>query len=470
MELASVSSRWHSLVMSSPRLWNTLSDILRPGMVKLAIQNSRGATLDITLGARSESWLRKKVVPSLISCAKPLMAQWKSLTLHSISDEVKESLVCQELPWLETLILVSHNCYATARPTLPLNIRAPHLKQLTATGHSYPLQIEPGLHSNLTVLHCTPRINGAPFLPEDYRIILSSAPYLEEIDLSDYGNSNITNSPSFTPFNIRLPHLRVLDIDCLSYTVIGILLSSIITAPDRHTSININGKPFGDFSDLFLLTPTKHSLAERISRSSRWLDVRIGVRVYIGEILEEGLSIESGVEDKCLLSMSLWWDKSVSGHALMSLIQAGWFSSVNKLKIRGLHFFHNSLVATHLHLFSKIETLQIGSIDEEDDSHYGDLEHVLQTIASPLPPTHPFGILPELRHIIVDTGPFDLNYLIELVKNRTPSMDTEHNSRTRLETIIVADDWDEEDSLREALLQVLLERGVKLIVPDYELW
>ncbi|KAG8951665.1 hypothetical protein FRC03_012474 [Tulasnella sp. 419] len=466
VELASVSSRWHSLVMSSPRLWNTLSDTLKPGMVKFAIQRSGGATLNILI----TSWFNESG-PSFISSVEPLMAQWRSLTLSHLPSEVEQCLFDQELPSLESLVFPE--LLSTPEPTSPLNIRAPNLKKLIATGNPYPLRIEPGLHSNLTVLRCSPWMIGAPFLLEHYHIILSSAPYLQEVHFAGTDNSGFATIQSITPFDIRLPHLRHIGFQDSSYAVIGFLLSSIVTATERHPSVSIMGNLHGDFSHLFRLSPPKHSLARRIFQSSQWLEVDMGVGIDVVENIEESVVFQWGVEDECLLHMCVFWEQSLSEQALAKIIQVGWFSNINKLKIKGLHFFRNSLVATHLHHhhLSKLETLQIGSINKEDDAYHSDLEHVLQIIASPLSSIHhPFGILPELRHLIMDTGPFDLNCLIELIKNRTISMDTEPNCRTRLETLILTDAWAMEDPLHETLLEVLQERGVRVIVPDYELW
>ncbi|KAG8959538.1 hypothetical protein FRC03_007855 [Tulasnella sp. 419] len=237
LRLAAVSSRWRTVALSFPGLWDNLSNRLSIEATALMLDRSRQAPLKLSClfqNDRCAHWFFKLTLPQ--------MTRWKSLEMDSrcLNRNTSDILTGElHLPRLEDLVIYNPS---DGDFEVPLNISAPSLQTLSSQYYQFPLRLEPGLHSKLVKLNFLACWDGIPFFPEHYYTLLSSATNLEEVSIHGYNSDSYPKPDIHNFMEIHLPKLKRLHLNELPFRTIGFLLSSISTPSDCYPNIKISGK------------------------------------------------------------------------------------------------------------------------------------------------------------------------------------------------------------------------------------
>ncbi|KAG8952844.1 hypothetical protein FRC03_012008 [Tulasnella sp. 419] len=404
--LAAVSWRWRSVTITYPQLWSSLHSDLGAEVTRLMLQRSKSAPLDLYCSCQSE--IKGDRFFDLLT---PHSMRWRSL--HFFIDNPSglslDFLAGQSLPLLKFLTLPQTERGQNSN-LRNLNIIAPSIRELSAYVHPLPLRLDSDMLSMLTTLSFTASNNAIPFLPTDYYTLLTSAPYLQELFIRGHRNADSPDPDVAALIPINLPYLDNLYLEELRYKTIGFLLSSIVTPFDRDYAVDVSGS-CGSLTTMFSFSPADDSLLADFHRTSR----SILTSTWIGVSVE----IDSGtVRDRThLLELIVWESDSAVDDLFITM--SALLSGIKMLEINGLKILLYGL-SDNLHLLPRLETINVVS-DHDDGEEYRDaLEQTITVLASRSPPDQSSQLIcPSLRHITLDTFPFNWDCLVKLVLART---------------------------------------------------
>ncbi|KAG8925527.1 hypothetical protein FRC02_009606 [Tulasnella sp. 418] len=343
--LAAVSSRWRSVAIWYPQLWNSMHSDLGVEFTKLMLQRSKSAPVDLFCSCSSKDRANR-----FFDLLIPQSMRWRTLEF-SYSNFAKLSLdflAGQSFPLLERVILPQHErgpFYGIIHH-LNLNIVAPSIKVFEAPKHPLCLHLDHSIPSMLTTLSFTASINSVPFLPSDYYKLLTSTPYLQHLFIRGFLNA-VSPDPDVTePMRIDLPHLNTLKLESLRYKTIGFLLSSIVTLPNGYPDVEVRDKLFGSLSTMFSLSPQEDSLLAGFSHSNQAVLMSLGASV--------GVSLELEAADGKKTLLNLIPHESASPVEDLSIIVTVLLPVIRQLEIDGLEILWLGLV-DKLHLLPRLE-------------------------------------------------------------------------------------------------------------------
>ncbi|KAG8916293.1 hypothetical protein FRC02_004069 [Tulasnella sp. 418] len=454
--LAAVSWRWRSVSTSYAKLWSSLHSDLGVEATKLMLQRSKSAPLDLICSCKSK--VKAKAFFNLLT---PLTMRWRSLkfTDDHVDGLSLDFLAEQSFPLLESLTLpdlVEDESPDDNLNHYNLDIIAPLLRELEAIRHPLPLRLDQGTPSMLTTLSFTAAIDGIPFLPIDYHVLLTSTPHLQHLAIKGYANEILQEPDVAAPLQIDLPHLDTLDLDELSYKTIGFLISSIVTPSNRYPEVEVGYELYDSLSAMFSLPPVENSLIAGFSRGDR-----ATLFVFASGL---GVSIELGGGKEKRELLRLRPSDSVSPTEDLSIVTTMLLSGIKNLEVHGLSILQLGL-GERFHLLPQLEKIRVRSslLDRYADCRA--LEQVISLIASRSSPNQSSpAICPLLRHIVLDTFDFNLDCLLQLVVARTAERDGEFQNEGRLQLVELGEKFDLDDPTLKVLLGLAKERQFELHV------
>ncbi|KAG8937804.1 hypothetical protein FRC03_007843, partial [Tulasnella sp. 419] len=333
--LAAVSWRWRSVSTSYAKLWSSLHSDLRVEATKLMLQRSKSAPLHLFCSC--ESKVKAKAFFNLLT---PLKMRWRSLkfTDDHVDGLSLDFLAEQSFPLLESLTLPDLMEDESPDDNLNhynLNIIAPLLRELEAIRHPLPLRLDQGTLSMLTTLSFTAAIDGIPFLPINYHVLLTSTPNLQHLAIKGLSNEVFQEPDVAVPLQIDLPYLSTLDIDELWYKTIGFLLSSIVISSTRYPKVNLGYTLYGSASAMFSHPPVENSLLAGFSRGDR------ATLFVFASGLGVSIDLGGGKEKRELLRLRP--SESVSRTEDLSIVTTMLLSGIKNLEVHGLSILHLGL-------------------------------------------------------------------------------------------------------------------------------
>ncbi|TFK86594.1 hypothetical protein K466DRAFT_523884 [Polyporus arcularius HHB13444] len=225
-----VCRRWREVGRTSARLWRAIDIDSRPEWLRLALERSQGAALElyfhspptalssISLVTQQAHRLRKLLLPSMEGAHLPV--------LHS--------LFSTDMPILNELRLwVEDNADTPQADPASIRFSAsrfPRLRYLRLSHITF--QWEPSAISNLRFLHlhnCHSLDSSLPF--EEFLDVLSSGTELEELRLNRFISTIAHNVPTGFERNVSLPQLRKLVVGDVPHLT-ALFLSSITLPSD----------------------------------------------------------------------------------------------------------------------------------------------------------------------------------------------------------------------------------------------
>ncbi|KAG8921729.1 hypothetical protein FRC02_012396 [Tulasnella sp. 418] len=337
-----------------------------------------------------------------------------------------------------------------------LDVVAPALKEIYAP-FSMPLSLDTICHSALTEIQFRGILWGKTCQLWHYQHLFSSAPCLERITLC-----GAAFQQSMAPAPIHLPNLRSLQLYQVSYSLIGVLLSSIIASPSWHPTIKIWIEAFtGLAEDIFPPSPLPSSLLSTIYCSNR-------LSIDAPDWNQYRLKVGIELPDRDMGLMYIKFDGGLFGLREISarLARIVCCSQLEILELNGSETFHSQISRHVVPVVPNLETLRIRSRRVENPSDFSFLRSVILDISCVDVSAFEQPICLKLRHVTLDLGQLDLGVVGQLILGRTSGHDSQIGSSKlpcKLEVVEVPDDIGlQMDPLGEEVQQIAARHGVEL--------
>ncbi|KAG8918417.1 hypothetical protein FRC01_001870 [Tulasnella sp. 417] len=285
LRLRLVCKYWIEVIDSTPELWTSISDRLRPELQAMIIQKSRHHLLDVVYGegvlGRDPEWVQK--IRAFESLMEPETSRWQALEYYRIDQKMDDWILPRPLHSLQRMQI----CMSSPDDECPA-LDAPRLSHVVANTCTFNRISLSGLH--VLILHAT------NLSLNRLMVILRASPGLRELSLQkaaltveDEGFLN-----SFTN-KIPLPQLRALHVD-RAYVQSTSFLLDWIEAPGLET-FKVVFQCAGDATDHTDLSESvgHHIGAYPLPKEQKQAQVSI-------EVLDWEMRISIG-EDK----IAIWW-------------------------------------------------------------------------------------------------------------------------------------------------------------------
>ncbi|KAG8956906.1 hypothetical protein FRC03_010717 [Tulasnella sp. 419] len=331
-QVASVSSYWRSINLSTPRLWTFIHGSTYEGVIESALKKSKNCALMIHMSSFD---FRRWVVDTIL----PHVDRWKELCISNMwshrSQHPESIESVDSTPQLE-VFEVDHNYLGLEVPGFVAN-GAPKLRHLSIK--PFALILGAPVFRGLRTLMFTPMIAGSALSSLQWKELLRSSPNIEHLIAVGFGGKE--QEQPFHSFRVGHPRLQTLCLTSIPASTVGALISSICVEPQTYPTVEIKS-PCGiedNKDDIIVLknlppaTSQPQSLLSLI-RSMKWMcaDSR-----YLDYTITAG-----GDLARCYLKLEISIHKSIHPQTIPALwaelgLGTG-FSKLESVKLEG-HFY-----------------------------------------------------------------------------------------------------------------------------------
>ncbi|KAG8958284.1 hypothetical protein FRC03_009282 [Tulasnella sp. 419] len=399
-DLAGVSSRWFSVIYTTPSLWSVITSKRSPSQMKTIIQRSKGTGLKIHINEDEDGSFDQ--VKDILT---PHSARWE--ILHVVSSRSKTIMkhiqTTGSLPRLE-VFKVEGPYREIELPGVIWN-NAPKLRELYIQPLSFPLHA-PSLAS-LQTLKFTAAIKVSS---EQWKTILHGSPRLRFIEAM--GDESCDLSGTFHRFSASLPDLQELHLRTLHPSTMGGLISSICSSSQIGPLIKLRDPRCNwaaDGMDVFFSGETQPQSLMQLIDKMTWLRIR-----YDGP--REGMRFQGGGQSqKVNLDFADSDPIPVSYSFFREMLRRRNLHMLESLSLEGDHVFDNyDLVFQAFAGLPWLKRLTLMHPDGEPDHHGypGKFELISQTLSGPCftaAGAELSWVLPQLRELTIGvSGAYDL--------------------------------------------------------------
>ncbi|KAG8917665.1 hypothetical protein FRC02_002975 [Tulasnella sp. 418] len=352
LSISQVCSRWHTIFLSTPKMWTRVISSCDIEFVKIILQRSKHAPLDIEYCftySRDEFQFLRAIIPHA--------SRWRSFrnignAIPTFPDDTPQSL---HMPLLESIQIAASADRPKTFPSIFLH-DSPRLSSLIIPGFELPLGCS--AFSHLRSIHFRAVRDGSLLDLQQWEDFLSSVPELEYIHAD--GSPNAVLGEIGFPFEVHMEKLERLELSTLPSGLIGALIRSIHTTQPRYPVVSI-ANPTDSSSDLLSIFPPSAP-----------------TRSLLGKIREMTLLYASCFNDSsCLFiraetqengKLLTFRGQAQTGlvpNALDRLISPAGCSSLRYVEVNGAPFFRGTFLGSWLMRCHNVRSIVALEMDDE---------------------------------------------------------------------------------------------------------